>query len=361
MAASDPRQVHPVVVRLSSYAWRLLVIVAALVAILWFLGQIRVTLVALVVATLLSRALMPVGDLLRRRGLPPAASAAGAILAFLVGFGLVMTLIGFAVVDQSEDIGPTVSEALDDVEEWIVEDSPFDIDQRELDRIRSDLGSDLGSLAASSSDGILSGVLAAFEVVFGVILGLVLTFFMVKDGRRFGHWFVSKLPEERRAVTLRMAQRGWDTIGGYLRGAAILGLVEGTIIAITLQLVGAELAVPMGVLTFIGAFIPFLGAVFAGILAVLVTLTTAGFAAAVTVAVVAVVVQQLDNDLLAPWIYGQALSLHPVVVLLAITTGGSLFGLAGSFLAVPVVAVAINVWVVAREDDGVAELLADDR
>jgi predicted PurR-regulated permease PerM len=345
---ADGARVHPTVIWLSAYAWRLLVIVAALVAVLWVFGQIRVTMLSLVVAVFLSRALVPVGDWLRRRGLPPAVAAALALVGFLLTVGVALGSIGVAVVDEAEDIGPTVSDAIDDVQEWLVQDSPFPVEQDDIDRIRKEVGGGAGATLSSAGGGIASGVFVAFEVVFALFLGLVITFFVVKDGRRFVAYLIDRLPEDRRDVSRRMAKRGWDSIGGYLRGAATLGVIEGIVIAVTLRLVGAELAVPMGALTFIGAFVPFLGAIAAGVLAVLVALATGGLGAAVIVAVVVLVVQQLDNDLLAPIVYGRALSLHPVVILIAITAGGGLFGLAGSILAVPVTAVVVNMAAEAR-------------
>ena len=366
METDGSRRVHPTLVWLAAYAWRLILLVAVVVGVLWLLGQLRVTFLALVVATFLSRALVPVGDWLRERGLPSAAAAAIAVLGFLLTFGTVIALIGLAVVNSAEDIGPTVSQAVDDVQEWVVEDSPFPVDREDAERFRRNIGSNVGEIMSSStSDGggarrVASSVFAGFEIVFAVLLGLVLTFFIVKDGHQFVDWAVGKVRPERREVTRRMGQRAWAALGGYLRGAAILGVVEGIVIALTLWLVGAELAVPMGTLTLIAAFIPFLGAVVAGVLSVLVALATAGLTAAVIVAVVAVAVQQLDNDILAPWIYGKALSMHPVVILLAITAGGGLFGLAGTFLAVPVTAVIMNVWTTARDDPDM-ELVGDRR
>lgn len=122
----------------------------------------------------------------------------------------------------------------------------------------------------------------------------------------------------------------------------MLGAVEAAAIGITLYLVGADLVLPMVVLTFAAAFVPFVGAVLAGVVAVLVALATTGIEGAVLVAVVALVVQQLDNDILAPAVYGHELKLHPLVVLFAVTAGGALFGLGGTVLAVPVTAVVLN-------------------
>jgi predicted PurR-regulated permease PerM len=122
-----------------------------------------------------------------------------------------------------------------------------------------------------------------------------------------------------------------------------LGLVESVIIGITLFAVGGGLVAPVMVLTFAAAFIPIIGAIAAGVVATLVALVTGGTVPALIVAVVALVVQQLDNDLLAPIIYGRSLSLHPVAVLLSVVAGGALFGIPGTVLAVPLVAVTVNV------------------
>lgn len=94
-----------------------------------------------------------------------------------------------------------------------------------------------------------------------------------------------------------------------------------------------------------------MGAVLAGVIAVIVAFVTGGLGSGVAVAVVAIVVQQLDNDLLSPVIYGKALNLHPAVILLGVTAGGALFGIAGTILAVPVVAVTVNVIQEIRSSD----------
>ena len=120
-------------------------------------------------------------------------------------------------------------------------------------------------------------------------------------------------------------------------------MIEGIIIGTTVWIVGGALAVPVAVITFFAAFLPFAGAVIAGAVAVLVTLVTAGFTPAVIVLVVAVLVQQFDNDLLAPLVFGKNLELHPLVVLAAIVGGSTLFGAFGAILAVPITAMTINV------------------
>jgi predicted PurR-regulated permease PerM len=206
----------------------------------------------------------------------------------------------------------------------------------------------VGDVLQSQSGTLVSGTVLVFEVFAGVLLAMVTTFFILKDGDRFGRWFVGRFPEHRRDLSMRLGARAWRTLGGYLKGSATLGIIEGFIIGTTVWAVGGKLAIPVAVVTFFAAFVPFVGAIVAGVLAILVTLVTAGLDGAIVVALVALAVQQLDNDFLAPWVFGKNLELHPLVILVAITAGGTLFGIFGAFLAVPVSAVIINLLAEAR-------------
>jgi predicted PurR-regulated permease PerM len=327
----------------AAYAWRLLVLAAVVVGALWLVGELWVLLVALAIGTFLARALSPVNDRLRRSGLRPGLAALASVLLFLGVVALVGWLIAPRVADEFESLGPTLSEAADDLERWLVEDSPFDVSPADVDQFRDDLGQAVSNAFESSGDTVLSGALLAVEVFTGLLLSLVTTFFFLKDGPRFQRFVLARVPADRRETVRGLARRAWSTLGGYLKGAALLGVVEATIIGVAMALVGAELALPIAVLTFAAAFVPIVGAVVAGVLAFLVTLATAGVGPALVVGGVALAVQQLDNDLLAPVIYGKALSLHPLVILFAVVGGGALFGFGGSVLAVPLVAVLANV------------------
>lgn len=171
---------------------------------------------------------------------------------------------------------------------------------------------------------------------------------ILKDGRRFQVWSLAHLPHRHRDLARAAGQRMFDALAGFLRGAATLGVIEGIIIGVTLWIVGAPLAAPVGLLTFLAAFFSIVGAIVAGGIAVLVALAGRGLAAAVIVVVVALIVQQLDNDLLAPFIYGRSLQLHPAVILVALTAGASLGGIVGAFVAVPLTgaigAVSSELW-----------------
>jgi predicted PurR-regulated permease PerM len=326
----------------AAYSWRLLVIGLAIGAVVWLTGQLVLVVVPVGVAVLLTRALHPVATRLRRAGLHHGLAALVALIGFLVLVGGALAFVGWAVAGEVGDLGPTLSKGLDDITNWLVNDSPFDVSRADVNRWREQAGDALRSFIGSGNRSILSSAIVAAEIAVGILLALIVTFFFLKDGHRMGEASVRMLPPERRDLGRRVLRRAWDAIGGFLRGAAILGIVEACIIGLTLLLAGGGLIVPVMLVTFLGAFVPIVGAVAAGVIAVLVALVTAGVVPALVVAVVAVIVQQLDNDLLAPFIYGHALQLHPLVVLLGIAAGGSLFGLLGAFFAVPFLAVTLN-------------------
>lgn len=343
MPTSRSFTVHPTVERLAAYAWRLLVIAAAAGGVLLLVGRLWVVFLPLVLTAFITRVLAPPTRWMRARNLRPGLAAAVSLLGFLVILSAVTGAIGVTIGREAKTIAPTVSDGIDDIETWLVTDAPGDLKRSDIEDARQGVTRAVNSWARDSGSRLFSGAIVAFEVLFSIFLSLIVSFFALKDGNRFRSWILSQFPEDRRTHMVRLSDKAWATFGGYLQGAAILGVVEGVIIGVTLWLVGADLAVPLGALTFLMAFVPFAGAIVAGVLAVLVALATAGPTAALIVAVVAIVVQQLDNDLLAPLIYGKALDLHPVVVLLSITAGGALFGLAGTFLAVPITAIVMNV------------------
>ena len=339
--STGPR-VHQRVDRLAAYGWRFLVIAAAAVLVLWLARQLASVLIPATVALFLTRILTPISDRLRGR-LRPGFAAAIALVALLGGIVALAFLIVPPIADEAESLPETISEALDDIEVWLVEESPIDVSRGAIDRLRDRGAERFEGLLRASGGRVVDGATLAAEIVAGLFLSILFTFFMLRDGPRFANWALSRLRPSQRERARRAAERGWATLGGYVRGAATLGIVESIVIGLTLLLAGGSLVVPVMVLTFIAAFIPIIGAVVAGVTAVLVALVTGGVASAVIVGLVALAVQQLDNDILAPWVYGRSLALHPVVILVSVVAGGALFGISGTLLAVPVVAVVVSV------------------
>lgn len=328
--------------RLAAYSWRILIVAAALVALLWLVGQLLIVVIPVVVALFLTRALLPPAQWLQARGIPASLAAALAMAVLLAVLAAVTFGVGASIAGEFDQLGTTVSQGLDDVQTWIVEDSPFDISSSRVTELR-DQAKDRVSEVFTTGGAVESTAVLALEFVTGILLSMIVTFFFLKDHDLIVRAGTRLVAEERREHLRRLGDRAWSTLGGYLRGVALLGVVEAVIIGGAVWAVGGTLVAAVFVITLLGAFVPIVGAIVAGLVAILATLVTAGPGAALIVAGVAIVVQQLDNDLLAPVIYGKSLQLHPLVILLGIAAGSALFGVVGAVLAVPVISVLINV------------------
>jgi putative heme transporter len=342
---ADPRPGLPS--RLQSWgqsAWQALGILALIAASLWLLWHLRVVVFPLFIAVLLASVLAPIERALRRRGTPDGIAAAAPVLALLALIVAAGFLIVPAIADQLTDLGSKISDGLDNVEEWVDRNQPFGLDGRDVASLRRD-----ATGTTPDADTIATGARTAGTVVAGTILAFIAAFFFLRDGRKLVRWLIGTAPVAWRDDARTMARTVERSLVGYVSGAAVLGLVEGVTIGITVALVGGELPVVLGLLTFIAAFVPFVGAVVAGLLAIGVTLVVAGPVPALIVAVVAVVVQQLDNDLLAPLIYGRFVRLHPLVVLSSLAVGIESAGLIGAIAAVPVAATIAGVARVLRQ------------
>ncbi len=311
---------------------------AAILATVLLLARLRVVVLPLFAALLLATALRPPARLLQQRGLPGGLATAVTFLGFFAVLGGIGSLVAQPLADEVKQLGPTLSKGFDDVQRWLVT-GPLGLEQAQIDQFRQRAGDSL----RAAGPGLIAPAVALVEVLAGTLLALVTSFFLVKDGPEIEEAALRRLPQAHRARAKRAGRAARRALGGYLRGAAALGLLEGVIIAIAIVLVGGRLAIPVLLLTFVGAFVPVVGAVISGSVAALVTLVTAGPREAVIIAVVALVVQQLDNDLLAPFVYGRSVQLHPLVILLSIATGATLAGIAGTFIAVPLTAVAVAV------------------
>lgn len=321
--------------RASDVSWRLLVVALLVLVVGALLWKLRIVVLPVLVALLVSSVLAPLVVRLERRGWRTVPATLVVFFGFLLAVAGSVAALVPPTLNELEGLGDTLEEALDDIEDWLV-DGPLGLEREDVEEVTDDPGGKLSDLVRESSDRLASGARTAGEVLAGALLSIVLSFLFLKDGRRFQAWMLDHLPARHHELTRAAGQRALEALSGFLRGAAILGLLEGVAIGVTVWLVGAPLPVPVAVFTFLAAFFPIVGAIVAGAVAVLVALASQGFGAAVVVLVVAVVVQQLDGDLLAPWIYGRSLQLHPAVVLVVLTIGGALGGIAGAFVAVPV-------------------------
>jgi predicted PurR-regulated permease PerM len=334
--------VPPALQRLAAWSWRLLVVLTAVGLVLYLLILLKVVVVPVIVALFLATLLVPVVRWLEARGWPHLP----AVLAVFVGAVLLLAAVvaGFVplIGNELETLRQRADEGVREVQEFIAS-RPFGLSEADLNRYLDQARVRFTENSSGLTQGAVQGVTLVGEVITGLILCLFLTFFFVKDSERFTRWILDFAGPSRAGHLREIGRRSATAVSGYLRGQASVGLVDAIFIGIGLAIVGVPLVVPLAFLTFVAAFLPLVGAFVAGALAALVALVTKGFTAALIVVGITVLVQQLEGHLLAPLLLGRAVSLHPVVIILALAAGAILGGIIGAFLAVPIAAVVTAV------------------
>lgn len=321
------------------------ILILALASIIVFaLVQLKLVVVPLLLAIIIAAAAAPLLMWMRSRGLPAIAASWITLVAGIVVFGGIVTLIVFAVRGQWDALVQSTSDGIDQVQDFLV-NGPLPIDAKQIEDARLAITDFLTSSQFGS--GALAGVTVAGEILTGAVLTVVILFFFMKDGDRIWAFFLRPLSAPRRARGERIGRTAVTTLGGYVRGTAIIALVDSVGIGVGLAILGVPLALPLAVIVFIGAFIPLVGATAAGVLAALVALVANGPVVALIVIIIVIAVNQLEGNFLQPVVMAQSLSLHPLVILVALTAGTILGGIVGAVLSVPIAAVAwaiIKVW-----------------
>lgn len=323
---------------MSAFAGRFILIAAALVIAGLALKYVWIGLLPVLLALLVSTVLLPVAKWLRRKAKFPAAlAAATTMLGFFALIGGIFTLIAPTIRAQGGDL---VKQAEGGIEELgkLLEKLPVDVNSDRIQNALNDITNVIKDQASNIANGVITGFSAASSIVVALIIMLFLTFFMVKDGENF-------LPFVRRFTGFRMgwhitelASRIWKTLSGFIQAQAAVAMVDAVLIGLGLWALQVPLAFAIAVVTFFASFIPMIGAIVAGALAVIIALVSNGLTNALLALLVVVIVQQVEGNVLQPMLQSKAMGLHATVVLLSVTIGSSLAGIVGAFLAVPVAA-----------------------
>ncbi|MFO7571186.1 MAG: AI-2E family transporter, partial [Gaiellaceae bacterium] len=316
----------------AAVSWRLLVVGAAVYVTVTLFARLQVIIVPAAVAVILACALWPGVRRLRDRGARPAVAAAMMVIALLGTFALVVALLAPRVADEISELDVNVTGGIEVVKGWLT-DGPLYLSERRVDTFVGGLETQIRSASGTIASGALGGAMLALEIVVGILLATVLLFFFLKDGDRMWLWLKGFLPGARQARWHATAVEVRDVLASFIRGTAIIALVDAVGIGLGLFLLGVPLVIPLAVLTFIGGFIPIVGATVAGFVAVMVALVSDGFVKALAVLGVVILVQQLESNFLQPVVVGRYVQLHPAAVLLAVGVGAVLYGVAGALLA----------------------------
>ncbi|OOC54419.1 AI-2E family transporter [Nocardiopsis sinuspersici] len=326
---------------ISNVAWRILIIGVVAGLLIYALVYLSVVTLPVILAVFITALLMPVANWLRRKGLGRGSSTAISLLTGLIVFGGVISLI---ITPAIQGFGPLVDSVTSAVGELQNIRVPFGLDPALFTDMIDDAWGQIQGMITQNQDQLLSGAWTATSAVISVLVGIVLiialTVYFVHSGDQLMDWFLTLLPPRSRPGLSHAGDVAYGVMGRYVRGVAAVGFFDAVGIGIVLVIVlDINLAIPLIVLTFVGAFLPIIGAFVTGLLAAMVAFVTEGWIVAVIVVGAVVVVQQLESNVFAPRIYGASLDLPSPIVLIAISVGAVVGGVPGMFLATPVVAV----------------------
>lgn len=337
--------------RAAAWSWRLIVVVAAVALILWGLLKITGLVIPVLIAVLLAALLNPVVKVLTRYTFLGRAAASGiALLGLLLVISGMFTLAGRQLFAQFTDIQEKAVTGFQALTDWAT--TTFKIDAPMVDAA---IEEGLAQLQANS-DQLISGALGTAAVLGNVATGIIIClfalFFFLAGGHGIWRWVVGLLPPAARVPTHEAFRRGWKALSAYIRTQILVAGVDATGIAIGMIALGlGSYAVPIWLLVFMFSFIPLVGAIVSGAVAVLLVLVLNSWVGALIMVAIVLAVQQIEGNVLQPFLMGKAVELHPLAVFLGVAAGAMVAGIAGALFSIPVIAFvnATLLYVVGRD------------
>ncbi|MEV2219747.1 AI-2E family transporter [Nocardia vinacea] len=337
-ARSAADSVHPFVRVSAEWAWRLLVMFAALIAITMVVQKLAAVAIPLAIGLLAAALLAPLVDWMQRLGVP---RSVGVFVALVGSLGVVAGIMTFVIeqfIEGVPQLSDEITHSVHEIQDWLI-NGPLHLSNEQI----RNAGDTIVKTIQSNREGLTSGALTTATVIGHVLTGAFLTLFILifflYGGDQIWHFVTRIVPTPHREKVRTAGQLGFGTLVGFVRATVMVALVDAIGIGAGLAILGVPLALPLASLVFISAFIPIVGAFLAGTIAVFIALVTKGWVTAVIVLGIIIAVMQLESHVLQPLLLGRAVSIHPLAVVLAIAAGLVLGGIAGALLAVPFVAV----------------------
>jgi putative heme transporter len=329
----------------AAWAWRVLLIGATL----YLLGRgflkFEVLFVPLLISLLLVALVRPIYESMarspKRRGLPSSLAALLTLLFVLLIVAALIALIGQQVATGFSSLRDDSAQGLSELQKQLAT-SPLHLTNDQLNLYVQQAQDKIKGNSGTVVNGALTVTSTAEKVITGFFLVLFSSFFFLSGGPTIWSWIVGLFPRQVRPRVRGAGTRAWATLTAFVRATLIVALVDGLGVGIGAAILGVPLALPLGVVVFVGAFVPIVGALVSGCVAVLVALVAVGSVKALIMLGIVVCVQQVEAHGLQPFLLGRAVRVHPLGVILAITSGVLLAGIVGALFAVPLVAV-VNV------------------
>ena len=320
----------------SAWAWRFLVVVVAVLVIGYGIRYLSEVVVPVTVGVLLTALLIPITNGLQRLRVPRGPAAGITVVATVVVVAGLLTLVGTQIAGQFDSLSTQVGEGVQKLRE--LGRINFGLTDQDVTNAIKSLREQLTSGGALGQQAAAVGTTAT-HVVAGLFISLFCLFFFLYQGDQIWAWLVRLFPRHARAKADSSGRRAWVSLTAYVRATIIVAAVDAVGISLGAAILGLPLVSAIGILVFVGAFIPVVGAFVSGIVAVLVALVAKGPIVAIIMLAVVIGVQQLEAHVLQPFLLGHAVSVHPLAIILSIATGVIIAGIVGALVAVPTAAV----------------------
>jgi predicted PurR-regulated permease PerM len=338
--APDPSVPRGMVIA-GAWSWRILLVVGVVAVVVWLVVELRIIVIPFLIALLVSALLVPFSGWLQRHRWPKWLSVVVSLVGFLVVVAGLFYLVVLQVVDGWPALRDRTVASYGELKDFLLA-SPLHLTEGQLNGYVSDAVAALQQDSQPLLRGALSIGSTAGHVGAGLVLMLFTTIFLLVGGADIWRWVVRLFPRAARDAVDGAGRAGWLTLTNFVKVQIFVAFVDG--IGLGALLLGLPLVAPIAIAVFLGSFVPVVGAVATGSLAVLIALVYNGWVVALLMLAVVIVVQQIEGHLLQPFVMGSAVKVHPLAVVFAVAAGALLAGIPGALFAVPVVAV-LNVMI----------------
>ncbi|WP_169514801.1 AI-2E family transporter [Actinomadura atramentaria] len=339
--------VPPLLAAVAAWSWRAIAIGVVGYGLVWIVGTLKFVFIPCAVALFLCALLRPLTARLERLGLPALAATWVTMLFGLAVLGGIGTYVGIQANSEFPKLASEIQVTAKSIQHWL-ETGPFHIKhsqlQDSLDKGIDYLEQRRGKIADTALE---AGTLTA-EILTALVFMVFVTFFLLKDGSRIWAWTISGTGRYRARVD-RAGRAAWETLSQYVHGTVMVAAIHAVVLAVVLAILGVPLVAPLAVVIFLGSFIPIVGILVGGALAVAVTFGAKGGVAALVFLGILIIEHQIESHLLQPLLVGRLVRLHPLAIILAISVGGIAGGIPGAAVAVPIAAVVYRAWPALRD------------
>lgn len=321
----------------TAYSWRLIVVAAAIGVGVWLVIQLKLLVIPLLIAILITALLWPAFTWMLRRRVPRWLAIVIAVVGTIAIVSGLLWLVVWQIMQQWGSVQASTVAAIEQFRQYLI-DGPLHLSEDQID----DLLAQGWSFLQQQAELLWSGALAIGSTIGHVVTGAVLAFFillcLLADGAGIWRWTLRLFPKKARPAADGAGRAGWITVVNYARTQLLVATIDAVGIGLGAALLGVPLAIPVAVLVFLGAFVPIVGAVVTGTVAVFLALVYNGPWIALWMLVVVLGVQQLEGHVLQPLLMGSAVKVHPLAVVLVVAGGAMIAGIPGALFAVPLAA-----------------------